>query len=1252
MKTSNIKYKLALNMIVKNEEHVIESTLECISKYIDYYIICDTGSTDNTKEFIKNFFDKKNIKGEIHDTPWKNFGYNRSVALELCNDKCEYCWVIDADDIIVGDLELPKKLDKDCYYLKYGNDFTYNRNQIFRIESKWKYVGVLHEFPASEKKIETSELIKGNYYIDSRRLGDRNKDPDKYKKDANVLLEALKENPDCSRNTFYLAQSYKDYGEYKLSNKYYLKRFKMEGWHEERYYSLYMIGKNNIALGESAITIENSLLKAFRFRNTRLEALYDLVDYLYYKEKNIEKASKYAKLGLEIKSCNDTLFVTSSVYEFKFLDLAYIVFFYNKEYKLSYKIVNELLHNRNIPDGERNRIEYNKSYCIPKVISNYNDYPKIKISNLKNKYTFDCNILLTITSCKRLDLFTKTINSFINCCNDIDMIDKFICIDDNSSEKDRKDMKEMYPFIEFVYKKNDERGHINSMNKIYDLIKIHNPKYLIHLEDDWLFHTKYDYITNGINFLENYGEIGQVLFNRNYAELYDEVDLNIPGGINKNLSNVEYLIHEYCPHNSEKLNLFNKKHSGKASNAYWPHFSFRPSILKANIFKKIGIYSDKNGHFEMDYAKRYTNLGYKSAFFNGIYCKHIGKLTPSRRKDGDNGKNAYQLNNVDQFSNKVMNDNIPIKIINLKRRNDRKEKIEKILNKNKITSYEFIEGIDGNKIKPTINLKYLFEGNDFGNRKGVIGCALSHLNLWKKLINDNENDYYLILEDDIEVCNNFKKKINTLKQDFKNNDVLFLGYSMFEKNRKIYGNTYNNDAVDIKIQKLNSSLYIGGYFAYSINKIGAQKLIDYINNNGIKHGIDYLNKIININNFECIPQLVFTKWNENGKEIDTDIQNNYNSFDFNSIEDSFIFVPNKDQIGNDFFYNKKSINVMKRNALNDKNCVAFNTLGFYKNKIDKLTHSKYFENNDGIYIKKFYYDKFINNINKNKSKIDSKTKIKMLCNWCSSEELLKQWSNMFNDDLIYKDIQLTHDNNDIDYYIILNKPMENAKYKPEKTIIFQMEPWVYDKDKNWGVKTWGEWSEPDEKKFLYVSTHKKELNNVQWWVNIPKKFPKIRKDQVISILSNKDFDTGHKLRIDISKNNNKIDVFGKENFHNLKNYIGKIDKKETEYINYKYCLIVENNNEINYATEKLWDGILCECLCFYWGCPNLEEYIDSDVFIRLDQNNIKKSLKIIDDAIKNDEWSKRISKIKKIKHKIINELGFLPRLRKIVNSFK
>ena len=238
-----------------------------------------------------------------------------------------------------------------------------------------------------------------------------------------------------------------------------------------------------------------------------------------------------------------------------------------------------------------------------------------------------------------------------------------------------------------------------------------------------------------------------------------------------------------------------------------------------------------------------------------------------------------------------------------------------------------------------------------------------------------------------------------------------------------------------------------------------------------------------------------------------------------------------------------------------------------------------------------------------------------------------------------------------------------------------MEPWVNDKNKPWGVKTWGEWSTPDETKFLYVGTHKKYLNTVQWQIKIPdqpilsnlNKSNK-REDKIISILSSKDWDTGHQLRINFikylenarlnhtiikNKKIHKIDVFGERNFHNIKNYKGQLkdNKKENHLIDYKYCFSGENNSEINYATEKIWEPILCECLCFYWGCPNLEDYIDSRAFVRLDLNNFKESLDIINKAIEEDWWSQRIEYIKKEKERIINELGFFPRIQKMINIY-
>ncbi|WEI04112.1 glycosyltransferase [Acinetobacter johnsonii] len=62
---------ICLNMIVKNESHIIEETLENICQHIQlaYWVISDTGSTDNTVEIIENFFEKKKIAGEIKHQP-------------------------------------------------------------------------------------------------------------------------------------------------------------------------------------------------------------------------------------------------------------------------------------------------------------------------------------------------------------------------------------------------------------------------------------------------------------------------------------------------------------------------------------------------------------------------------------------------------------------------------------------------------------------------------------------------------------------------------------------------------------------------------------------------------------------------------------------------------------------------------------------------------------------------------------------------------------------------------------------------------------------------------------------------------------------------------------------------------------------------------------------------------------------------------------------------------------------------------
>ena len=128
-----------------------------------------------------------------------------------------------------------------------------------------------------------------------------------------------------------------------------------------------------------------------------------------------------------------------------------------------------------------------------------------------------------------------------------------------------------------------------------------------------------------------------------------------------------------------------------------------------------------------------------------------------------------------------------------------------------------------------------------------------------------------------------------------------------------------------------------------------------------------------------------------------------------------------------------------------------------------------------------------------------------------------------------------------------------------------------------------------------------------------------------------------------------VHVYGQNKFL-WKNYKGSLPphKKDDSLFPYKYSFNVENFSIKNYYTEKLIDGILSETLVFYWGCPNIEEYINEKCYVRLNLDNFEKSLETIKKAIEEDWWYQRIDIIRKEKQKILNELGFFPRLKKLI----
>jgi len=1335
---------MCLNMIVKNESHIIVETLKNLCSYFNfsYWVICDTGSTDNTKEVITDFFKERNIKGELHEHKWEDFAHNRTLALECAYNKTDYLLIFDADDSIKGNFVLPKNFNFDGYTLKFGTDCTYLRPLIINNRKKWKFVGVLHEYLASEESVSQYGNIDGDYHVVSGRAGARNKNPNKYYDDAIVLKNAHYKIKDSDYNlscryAFYCAQSYKDANYIDEAIEWYEKCLGLNMWLQEKYVSSVMLGHLYVKKNDKEKGLKY-YFKSIEYDSERIDGIihamshllrdgqHTLINALYHKFKKYSKNLK-GKLfmddwcyrdELEYYNCISAYYINdkesgyecckkiflnkianlyilkTSINNFQF----YIDYFHKETDEIKVKLFylfNNVIHHISMNNEIINPTMYtiwNNLFenCRP-LLTKPSMYKLPKVKNADS-------IIITFTTCKRIDLFKETIYSILNHWNDVDKINYWFCVDDNSSSEDRKQMKKLFNWIDFYMKTDKEKGHIISMNIIWDKLNELKPKYWIHMEDDFLFYKKMNYVEMSINAINSKmcieNNVKQILFNRNYGETIESY--NAKGHLDFGYKNNDIVLHNHC----EGIFPYQNCH-------YWPHYSFRPSLVDVSTILELGNFDSDHQFFERSYADKWNKNGYKSAFFNNITSKHTGRLTSERHDKSI--KNAYALNDEDQFFKR---ENKFIKIINLERRTDRKENTIKELDKVNISKqdYEFIKAVDGLSIKPTIQLKELFKGNDFGNRKGVIGCALSHYNLWKQLLNDTVHDYYIIMEDDYTLPSSFKRHFEKLKSDneFSKRDVLFLGYHMFEAKRNVNLNIYNSESDMINIKELNNDLYIGGFFAYSINKEGAKKMIDYISKNGIKHGIDYLFKIYDeIKCYECQPQIVFSVWNENGKKIDSNIQHDHDSIDFNSVEDfdqikdNFIFIPDLDVIDNDLYYKNVSLNEKFIIASEDEQCVGFNTLGFFKNAVTELKSSQYFKKGDGIYIKKNAYDAFLQEqqptknddiaititmnetvtsdekININHEIIElsdtNVVKIKMLCNWTSSQGLCNEWSNMCDFGFRWKNYQLvwTDKKEDIDYYVIINKPPHGAYYDPKKTIVFQMEPYVNDTTKNWGVKTWGEWANPDPNKFLSVRGRKTNYHNNAFWqlelslndlLSQSELFIKpIDKNMTISsICSSKYFDEGHIARIDFlkfleEKNDILIDIYNYDNNHQFKNYRGPLapyKDKSKGIAPHKYYFMVENNYETNFITEKLWEPILCETLCFYYGCPNVDEYIDSRAFVLLDMNDFEKSYQIIKKAIEEDWWSDRINIIRKEKQKILNQLAFFPTIERTITFDK
>jgi tetratricopeptide (TPR) repeat protein len=497
----NRNKKICLNMIVKNESKIIVRMLKTVLPLIDYYCICDTGSTDNTIETITNFFDDHKITGKIIQEPFKDFGYNRTYSLQQCSDiPADYILLLDADMILdIKNLkinEFKSSLTMDAYCLFQGTeDFYYKNIRIVKNNPKISYWGVTHEYVKMPEGSTEGVIEKNTIFIND--IGDGGAKTDKFERDIRLLKQGLEENPNDVRYTFYLANSYRDSGQYENAIETYKKRIDLGGWIEEIWQSYYAIGVCYRNLND----MPNAIfywMKGYEKFPDRIENMYEIIK--YFRETACNKLAnmfyEFADFELKKKTNFDHLFLQKDVYSYKldyeFTINGYYVNRFNKDIRNScMKVLNEKGPPRYITD---NVLQNYKSYAKPIKKESFDTDNMAVLNSIGNTLDIDNEKFVSSTPSISIDQKTKTM---------------YVCV----------------RYVDYKIGAGGEyvRGDNITTKNIIAILDISNKKWVKTKEFELKYDTIYDDVYIGIEDVRLFSFNNKLYFNGNRAVKTDSI---------------------------------------------------------------------------------------------------------------------------------------------------------------------------------------------------------------------------------------------------------------------------------------------------------------------------------------------------------------------------------------------------------------------------------------------------------------------------------------------------------------------------------------------------------------------------------------------------------------------------------------------------------------------------------------------------------------------------------------------------------